>query len=354
MRLLVLMNETTGAVIALIILAAVSEVMIFHRRRVANLLRTAKTRTPRWLFEIVVALISGIALLTLLLGFRQLASSVVGFAHYVWAAPMQGLTKDQLALDNTVRANRIQITTTVAQSLGGLAVLIGIVVAWANLRTTQKAQKATERNQTETVRLTNEGQITDRFTRAIEQLGSGQLEVRLGGIYALERIARDSEKDHWPIMEVLTAYIRVHAPVHEADNNAATIQPDPDIQAILTVIGRRGRTLGHGEDVRLNLTGIHLEVADLRGAHLEGADLRGVRLDRADLRGAHLNGASLEFAILSSVYLSDADLTGAYLRGADLKDANILTQAQVDSAIGNRDTKLPPGLVMPKSWKDNL
>jgi hypothetical protein len=42
-------------------------------------------------------------------------------------------------------------------------------------------------------------------------LGSGQMEVRLGGIYALERIARDSARDHWPIMEILTAYLQTHA-----------------------------------------------------------------------------------------------------------------------------------------------
>ena len=43
-----------------------------------------------------------------------------------------------------------------------------------------------------TYRLTQEGQITDRYTKAIEQLGSDKPDVRLGGIYALERIAKDS------------------------------------------------------------------------------------------------------------------------------------------------------------------
>jgi hypothetical protein len=55
--------------------------------------------------------------------------------------------------------------------------------------------------------IAREGQITDRFTKAIAQLGEQgpeKLAVRLGGIYALERIARDSERDHWPMMEVLT------------------------------------------------------------------------------------------------------------------------------------------------------
>src|SRR6266436_2086814 len=59
--------------------------------------------------------------------------------------------------------------------------------------------------------LSREGQVTDRYTKAIEQLGSGKLDVRIGGIYALERIARDSKKDHPTVMEVLTAFIREHS-----------------------------------------------------------------------------------------------------------------------------------------------
>ena len=59
--------------------------------------------------------------------------------------------------------------------------------------------------------LSREGQVTDRYTKAIEQLGSDKLDVRIGGIYALERVARDSAKDHPTVMEVLTAFIREHS-----------------------------------------------------------------------------------------------------------------------------------------------
>ena len=61
-----------------------------------------------------------------------------------------------------------------------------------------------------TFELTEQGQVTDRYTKAIEQLGSDKLAVRIGGIYALERIARDSARDHPAVMEVLTAFIREH------------------------------------------------------------------------------------------------------------------------------------------------
>lgn len=96
---------------------------------------------------------------------------------------------------------------TLSQILGGLAFLIGFYFTWQNLQFTRDSQRETER-------IATEGQITDRFPKAIAQLGEsgdGKLEVRLGGIYALERIAKDSTKDYWSIMEVLTAYVREHA-----------------------------------------------------------------------------------------------------------------------------------------------
>ena len=77
--------------------------------------------------------------------------------------------------------------------------------------------------------------MTDRFTKAIEQLGSDKLDVRIGGIYALERIARDSAKDHPTVMEVLTAFIREHSrepwPPSDAASNGGPTRP----------IGRRHR-----------------------------------------------------------------------------------------------------------------
>ena len=50
--------------------------------------------------------------------------------------------------------------------------------------------------------------ITESFSKATEQFGSDKLEVRLGGIYTLERISQGSPSDYWTVMENLTAFIR--------------------------------------------------------------------------------------------------------------------------------------------------
>ena len=91
--------------------------------------------------------------------------------------------------------------------------------------------RATER----TVEVAQEQQITERFTRAIEQLGNEQsMSMRLGGIYALERIAKDSERDHWQVMEVLTAYVRENARWEgEVDGNMVPLSDASDERGIL-------------------------------------------------------------------------------------------------------------------------
>jgi Pentapeptide repeats (8 copies) len=116
---------------------------------------------------------------------------------------------------------------------------------------------------------------------------------------------------------------------------------------------------------RADLSGAYLQEADLNfanlyRANLEGADLRSARLYQADLRAAKLKEAKLQKADLSRAYLTQAILEGANLAGANLRFANLkgvnlvgvrnLTDAQLRTAYGDSDTKLPEGFDMPKSW----
>ncbi len=141
--------------------------------------------------------------------------------------------------------------------------------------------------------LSREGQVTDRYTKAIEQLGSDKLDVRIGGIYAIERIARDSAKDHPTVMEVLTAFIREHSrepwPPPDTGNPEQQQSTRPDVQAAITVIGRRDAK----RDIQLiDLIRATLTEADLAGAVFTRADPRGADLSRADLdpRDPHRRG----------------------------------------------------------------
>ena len=162
-----------------------------------------------------------------------------------------------------------------------------------------------------------QGQITDRFTRAIEQLGSERMEIQLGGIYSLARIGQDSEVDRATTLEVLAAFVRAHprgsidepvsVPIHTALrvlSERMDDSPRPDLSRV---------------DLRsADLSGSRLHSVDLRSSLLAGADLSGCDLTDADLSGADLVGANLRGAILVNAFLHDADLTEANLWNANL------------------------------------
>ena len=206
-------------------------------------------------------------------------------------ASTSGLNADQRAAE----VGRVR-TALLAVLAGSIAVVGAIYTArtFALNRQTYEHARETTRQSHE---LDHARLVTERFTRAVDQLGNENLDVRLSGIYALERLARESRDDHGPIMEILTAYVREHAPQptraakapdeEQEDpaagstppearaNEAAAVRdrPSTDVQAVLTVLRRRRRE--YDTDQRL----------DLRHALLAGANLQGANLQRALLDG---------------------------------------------------------------------
>ncbi len=195
--------------------------------------------------------------------------------------------------------------------------------------------------------VSEQGHITDRFSTAVEHLGSKELPVRLGGVYALWRLSEDSAtRDEKTIWDILCAFIR--NPPHEHRENEKVSErtessnPDgevmvatehdlvrPDIQTILDLLTTNAaakQMVGAGYSLKLNdsnLCKANLFNANLNGANLSEANLGEANLGDADLSGANLSGAKLFGANLSQANLSDADLSGAKFSDADLSGANL-------------------------------
>ena len=93
---------------------------------------------------------------------------------------------------------------TIAQVFGGLLLFASILIALRNVKIAQENARTAQK----TLQVTEDGKLTERFSKAVELLGSDKLDTRLGGVYALERIARDSRNDHWTVIEILTAFVR--------------------------------------------------------------------------------------------------------------------------------------------------
>ncbi|MFF3581669.1 pentapeptide repeat-containing protein [Streptomyces mirabilis] len=196
------------------------------------------------------------------------------------------------------------------------------------------------------VGISEQGQITNRFNAAINNLGSTSLDIRLGGIYALERIMHDSARDQPAVISVLSAYLRQHAsvPVGSAKKAPTESSDKPssraDVQAVMTVLGNRHPDHDQGAPIDLSHTalrgvkfpgapneipfrGADLSKADLRDSSLPNADLREASLVQANFSGAVLSGSRFDLAHLTNANLTDADLSGSHLNDADLEGANL-------------------------------
>ena len=249
---------------------------------------------------------------------------IMGLASWFLIAPIMQTISNIPEGEDSVLA-RIELLKTVAQIVLGIAVLGTLYFSWRRVNAAER-----------TVDLAREGQITERFTRAIDQLGSDKVPIRLGGIYALERIARDSAEDHSQVMQVMMDCVPRGLSLDKQPVGDPSERSVPaDVQAILTVLARLNTK--HVEPGRR----LYLRRTDLRGADLRDvnfgeailieADLCGVLLDHANLREANLALADFRCTILKNANLRGARLALADFRGADLTSAD-LRKANLDSA----------------------
>jgi len=283
----------------------------------------------------------------------------------------------------------VQARASMVQAIGGFA-LVG------TLALTAYQASETRRSSNENLRIAEEGQITDRYAGAVEQLGAtnpggtAEVDVRAGALFSLARIGEDSERDTQPALVVVATYVADnqrppldrgrwrlrHACLPQRERTRA--RPRADIAAALNYVVPRldralekqvprlakngflytldrpdftGTALGslqlsdvlfdhpsfrdaELQDARLEHT-TFIE-GDFRGACLRGIHLRGVDVFSSDFRRADLSDADLRGADLQNVDLRGADVREADLRGADLRYARLspgeLGEATVDAS----------------------
>jgi uncharacterized protein YjbI with pentapeptide repeats len=243
------------------------------------------------------------------------------------------------------------------------------VVAGLGLYYTHRSHKHTERlfeqseklfahtreKDREQAELTREGQVTDRYVEAVKLLSSENTTVRIGGIFALERIANDSKDDRQTVVELLTAHIRENTRVNPRTPKDTHVAAD--VQAALTVLARRSVDV---EDFRLDfyhcgLNDAKLSDGDFRGAifyysnltgvlfagaDLENAGLSFCHAERAGFRHCYARGANFVNAVYRNCWFIQADLTDADFHGCDLSGSDFGRRYAED---GN--SPLPPAIL---------
>ncbi|MFD9396553.1 pentapeptide repeat-containing protein [Streptomyces sp. NPDC060000] len=230
-----------------------------------------------------------------------------------------------------------------------MTALVALLFTWMSV-----GQARTE------LQIAEQGQITNRFNAAVQNLGSQSVDVRFGGIYALQRIMQDSSRDQPAIVEILCAFVRQNARVPAGGFDKINVDdlvdgrkdpPPTDITAVMNVLRKRsperdrdvylqlsGAELRHlglaGVSRRANLSDADLRAADLTGdlreSYFTDANLSHAWVQKADLTRAYFGWATLDNILMTRTKLVHADFTEANLRDADLSggpDPNDLTGA---------------------------
>jgi uncharacterized protein YjbI with pentapeptide repeats len=259
----------------------------------------------------------------------------------VWMIPKRqaraweraGIKGSELAeLENSARG-------TVVQLIGGVALILTFAATWAQIADTRRATD-------ETLDLTAVQQENERFTRAMDQLASSRLEIRVGAITGLSGIARASASQREPVVQILLTYL------HGRRRSSISYNPRPNLGPLpADLVACKGRHTTGGRvapdtqaamkvilanaDVRryrYNLAALDLSFlegpsAKLSGVNLEGADLGSANLASADFADADLSSSTLDFASLARARFAKAGLSGASVklacaRGASFRSAD--------------------------------
>ena len=274
-------------------------------------------------------------------GLRRIARSITAWDGFWWIAGITASLVVGVLLSwhfwDELADDKESLTTTIRN----LGLVIGGVIAvllavWRSTVAEHQADTA------------QKSLLNERFERGAEMLGRDVLSVRLGGIYALKRLAEEHpEQYHIQVMELYCAFVRnpTGRDVDERKNQlaqAGLAQTAPplreDVQVVLTTIGDRSNVglelEKKPEKFRLelhkaDLSRAHLPSANLAHANLGGADMSGAyfcdaNLSEVYLQGAKLNRANLINANLSGAHIGSADLSGVIAQGADFSGANCI------------------------------
>jgi hypothetical protein len=224
------------------------------------------------------------------LSWWAIAGGAVLFIAAAWGATAWLLHEAASAQDPAAaRVDAVKTGLGIGAGAGGvLALLVAVRRQWhQELTALETTHDATERR------------VTELYTKAVEQLGSDKAPVRLGGLYALERLAQDNPTQRQTIVNVWCAYLRMP---YIPPGDPPTDDEPP--------------TREHLDDVSAE-TRRQQALQDLR----ERVQEREVRLTAQRLLADHLRDRNKAAATFWTGL--DIDLTGATLVNIDLSECTM-------------------------------
>lgn len=271
-------------------------------------------------------------------------------SHFNWGADIPWGWADTLWVWITEGSSSQESGSTTIRNLG-LVIGCFLALALASWRTLIARREA---------RTARESLLNERYQKATEMLGSCELSVRLGGIYALERLLDEDIWRYYPeVVRISSVFVRHRKDSESLDN------PDllrDDVQAVLDLIGRRNNSVAtearrivqdepkEMQSMRIGLFNLsHSNISravvmapNFRDVVFSHADMTGMMCFNPIFAGASLDNAALTDAMIwegdfSRADLSAADLTGARLPHADLTSSDLSSANMTNARLTNAD-----------------
>ena len=254
---------------------------------------------------------------------------------------------------------------SLSTTVRNLGLVIGGVVAtllavWRS-RVAERQASAAQQQVDAAQRQANTAQqnlLNERYQQGAEMIGSEVLAVRLGGIYALQRLVKEHpEQYHVQIMRLLCAFVCNPTPVgdgeaglpnHETGEVAQTrrtsggVRLREDVGAVMEAIATRSKLgIGLERDARFRLDFRHANLSGLDLFNVEGVNLSWARLTDADLSHVKLR-PSADLSWVRESYqanLSKARLNGVNFEAANLWEAKFLGSLLINANLHIADLR---------------
>jgi hypothetical protein len=223
----------------------------------------------------------------------------------------------------------VQARSSITQALGGVALIVTIAITAFQVNEARRTADETQQTAAEGLRLAEQGQLAERFGKAVDQLGANipgtdlpATDVRMGALFSLMRIGVDSKTYKQAPLVVVATYVtsNYQPPKARPHGCKAVFRTRPDLVVALKFILPR---IAAGLDNRdlLGFRGALLDGLAIDGLNFNRYNLTNIKFRNASLVGAHFRNAKLPHARFNHACLRGADFRGAALQGANFRGA---------------------------------
>jgi len=202
----------------------------------------------------------------------------------------------------------------------GLTAIVGVVSVVAAARSAKAAS--------EQALIANDAKITDRIAKAVEFLGNEKENIRIGAILSLERIAKDSPRDHQVIFEQISVFIKnklENKPRHSDEIIGIIIKNKSyfrDVNLAIEVIGRRNFK---NDSLQIDLSNCNFSNIRMQNKNFRGINFFGSTFNNSSFFKCNFEECNLITSDFSDCTFNESILSGSKFQNSTLSRAKIVS-----------------------------